>query len=277
MAVCVRARRTWSTLSLIVLQVMQDAGAGARGDDGRVGEPGALADELVRQFRLEFAFVHTRLELPDGAPEPLAGDFAGAPDQFDFILGLFEAQLVHQRRQAPVVVQRIGGLGFADEPGIPRLHLDHRPAMLVAVQAHLVRLAHELAEQDGKRGQPFHPVNAREGARLGFRQLVPFPGPKMFARLAQEQDLALLRIEGLGGQDQDGFLLLDAGEVKQVGVGREHLGAVGIGRQPVVGVHHRQGLLAQPRAQPVAIVPEQPGGNRVVPHGIACALVARPA
>jgi hypothetical protein len=62
---------------LIVVDVVQDAGVGAGGDDGVVGEGAALTDEFVGELGLDLMFRDPGLNEAADAFEAGAGDGAG--------------------------------------------------------------------------------------------------------------------------------------------------------------------------------------------------------
>ena len=59
-------------------------------------------------------------------------------------------------------------------------------------------------------------MNAGNPARLLPGQLVSFPSGQMLAGLAQKEHLAVFLVVCVGKEKQNRFLLLDAGEIKQV-------------------------------------------------------------
>jgi len=104
----------------------------------------------------------------------------------------------------------------------------------------MIALAHKAMKQWPERRQPLHPLDAGNPARLFFGQLVALPLFHFGIGLAQKQDLALILLMSLRVQQQNRFLLLDAGEIKQVGVRPEHQRAVRIRRQNVIGIQRGQ-------------------------------------
>ena len=56
-----------------------------------------------------------------------------------------------------------------------------------------------------------------------------------------------------GIEQENAFLLVHAGEVEEVGVLVERQGAVGVGGQDVVGVHHGQGVGQQQLLEVLAV------------------------
>ena len=67
----------------------------------------------------------------------------------------------------------------------------------------------------------------------------------------------MLFIMGTGVKEQDRLLLLDTGEVEQVGVYDRVLVSIGIGRADVVGVDDRQRICREQSRQAAAIANEQ--------------------
>ena len=160
-----------------------------------------------------------------------------------------QPQLVHQAGEALIVVQRELPLHAHDEPRVAGRHVGVGPLVLVAVEIDVLRVAHQAAEDFGKLVQPFDRFDARNLLGFFLGVLMTFPNLQFFNRLAEEQDLALVPlIGGLREERQDRLLLLDAGEIEQIGIGRQRHRAVGIGRQHVDGVYHGESELGNIRA-----------------------------
>ena len=56
-------------------------------------------------------------------------------------------------------------------------------------------------------------------SRVRLRVLVALPGLQVFIGLAQEKDFTVLVIRRVGKQEQNTLLLLNAAQVKQIGIG----------------------------------------------------------
>jgi hypothetical protein len=113
--------------------------------------------------------------------------------------------------------------------------------VFVGIEPDVVGLAHEAMEELGNFGDPLDIADAG-GFPGGFAgQLVTFPDGDEVAGFAEEQDLALPLVVGVGEDEEDGFLLFDAGQVEEVGIGDGSEGAVGVGGGDVVGIDDRDG------------------------------------
>ena len=100
---------------------------------------------------------------------------------------------------------------------------------------------------------------SRNGGGLLLRQLVALPDGEVFAGLAHEQDFAVIGVKRIRREQQDGFLLVHAREVKQVGVLQVAHRAVGVGGHDIIGVQHRERAGRQQLDQPFAVQGKQGG------------------
>jgi hypothetical protein len=186
-------------------------------------------------------------------------DVAGLAQQRDFRVRLDGAQAVHQRGQAAVFVERIAFLHVLDEARVAALHHHLRALVLVGIEKDLRALAHQPVEQAGEIRQPFHPLHPGNFPRLLPGQLVALPGFQQRIGLAQEQDLALLGSWAPGYKQQQAFLLLDACQIKQVGILLERQNGVAVERENIIGIDRRQRIGA------AAISSNWPGSAGTIP------------
>jgi len=94
------------TALLVVLHVMEGAGVGPRGHDGLKGRPRERRRRNSCQISASISYSQTPGDEAQQASEGLAGDIHGLPDQVD-LDGRFDgAQMVHDRRQPLIAVQR---------------------------------------------------------------------------------------------------------------------------------------------------------------------------
>ena len=94
---------------------------------------------------------------------------------------------------------------------------------------------------------------------LFLRQLVAFPDGEVFVRLAHEKNFAVVRIKRVRREQQNRFLLMHAGEIKQIGVLQVAHRAVGVRGHDVVGVQHGERARQQFFDQALAVQGEQRG------------------
>ena len=183
-----------------------------------------------------------------------------------FGLGLHDAQSVHQRRQPLIIVQRITPHRVRHEARLASLHFDDGALVFVAVQINMLALAHEPVGQARELREPVNFPNATNRAGFLLRQLVAFPQFQFGCRLAEEKNLAVLFLIGIGIHQKDGLLLFDACEVEQVRVRSHRHCAVGVSRQDVVGVDERQRVRQQQFLQSPPVGDQAVGTYRFVSH-----------
>ena len=82
----------------------------------------------------------------------------------------------------------------------------------------------------------------------------------------QLENLAMLLVRGVGEKDQDRFFLINAREVKEVGVLDEPQGAVGVRRENVVGVDDGERASLHEGFDAGAVFGEERGIDRCVAH-----------
>src|SRR5687768_17394290 len=105
---------------------MQRACVASRRDDWLIRESRAIANELVRKFRLDLALVDAWLDDAEDAPEPVFGEMAGLPRELQFRLRLDRAQAMHQTGKPLIVVQRIPAQRVCHEASIASFDFHHR-------------------------------------------------------------------------------------------------------------------------------------------------------
>ena len=81
---------------------------------------------------------------------------------------------------------------------------------------------------------PTHVLDAAQFPRLILRETGSFPDGDLFIRFTQQQDFIPAVLPD--GHDEDGFLLVNPGEVKEVGILVQGEGAVRIRGEHVVGM-----------------------------------------
>ena len=91
----------------VVLAVVQHAGVGAAGDDGRIGRRrGAAPHELMHQFRFEFRLRHAGSALAHGAQVAGGGDVGGLRHQPAFHRRLHQPLFMQQTAQGDELFRR---------------------------------------------------------------------------------------------------------------------------------------------------------------------------
>ncbi len=195
-----------------------------------------------------------------------AGDVAGFLEQGDLGGGLHHADPVHEAREAVVGVERVLALEPADEAGIAGFDDDFGALVFVGIEVDVFGFAGEAVEGPGEIGEPLDVLDAGDGAGLVLGEFVAFPDGDEVGGLAEEEDLALAFVFGVGEEEEHGFLLGDAGEVEQVGIGDETAGAVGVGGRNVVGVDDGQRAGEEQLAEACPVLDEQRGINGGVTH-----------
>ena len=89
----------------------------------------------------------------------------------------------------------------------------------------------------------------------------------MLGRLADEEDLAMLRIGRVGKEHQHRLLLIDAAEVIQVAVLGKAESAVRVRGHHIVGMQNHEGAGRQEGGEATAVLDEEFGGGGLVAHG----------
>ena len=115
-----------------------------------------------------------------------------------------------------------------------------------------------------------HILDARDLARIRLAVFVALPNLQMLIRLAHKQDLALLLIRRIRKEHQNTFLLLNAAQEKQIGIRLHRQRAIGIGRQHIIGIHHRQRLRRHLRRQAFTVFGKKFRFDRLMSHGNWC-------
>ncbi len=96
----------------------------------------------MRQLGLNFKFPYTRLYEAQKATEAFFGDAASLFHQGDFNIRLDGAQLVHQGREAAVLVQGKALLTLANEAGIAGFDDDFGAQVLIAIEIYVLAFGH---------------------------------------------------------------------------------------------------------------------------------------
>ncbi len=131
----------------VILDVVEDTGVAAAGEDGGVGEAArAGAGELVDVFGLDLPFADAGFQEAEDAAEACLGDIAGLLDEGDFLIGFDSAELVDERGEALVAVERKALLALLHEAGVARLDGDVAVGVLVGGDVDVIGLHGEDAE-----------------------------------------------------------------------------------------------------------------------------------
>ena len=257
----------------VVGVVVENTSTFARGDDRLVGHFRPVLRELVDQLRLELVFHHPRLEAGEHPPQADVGDVDRPAEKLDLGRVLHRPQAPHDRRQPLVAVERIAGHELARVADVAGIGLGAVALVFVRVEKDPLALAH----QDMKHaGQLREPADARDpGDLLGpfLRELLPFPGGQMLVRLTQEEDLALRRIGRLRREDEHALLLLDPGQMEEIGGRIDREGAVAGLREDIGGVDDRDRARRELGHELTAVGDEQRVVDRCVPHGFSLVRV----
>ena len=259
----------------VVGVVVEDAGALPRGDDRLVGHLRPVLRELVDQLRLEFVFHHPRLEAGEHPPQADVGDVDRPAEELHFGRILHGAQVSHDRRQPLVAVERIAGHELAGVADVARIGLGAVALVLVRIEIDPLTLAHQDMEHAGQLRQPADARDPRDLLGPFLRQLLPLPDGEMFVRLAEEEHLPLRRVGRLRREDEHALLLLDPGEVEEVGSRIDRKRAVAGLRENVGGVDDRDRARGELTHELTAVGDEQGVVDRGVPHGFSSG-VSRP-
>ena len=177
---------------------------------------------------------------------------------------------MHERREALVAVQRKIFPAVADETRVAAPDRHVGALVLVGVEINVFHLADDLAENHRELREPFHIFDPRNRRRLRFRQLVALPDFEMLVRLAHKKNFAVVRVERVRREQQNGFLLMHAGEIKQIGVLQMAHRAVGVRGHDVVGVEQGQRARQEFFDEASAVQREQRGRNGNWFHGKIC-------
>ena len=148
-------------------------------------------------------------------------------------------------------------MDLADETLVSGLHLVGGPVMFVVVQVSFLGLEHEELEKNGKFADPMNRVDSGNLSRIFFAVLEAFTYSQVLAWLAHKENFAMLRIGGIGKQDENAFFLLDSRKVKQVGIRMDDECAVRIGREDVVSVDDGKRLRFEQLAKPLPVFLEK--------------------
>ncbi len=209
---------------------------------------------------------HARLEKTRHPHKPVPGDFACLADQRDFRLGLHRAQPMQKPREPMISMKRITFPALPHEPRLAGFHHDGRARVFVRVQVDIFAFAHERVQNAVEIAQPFHPLNPRDPDRFLAGQLAAFPGFEVRDRFPQKKDFTVALVLGIREEKHDAFLLLDAGQVKEIRVRLKNQRAVGIGRKHIVVVDDGERRRLHQFTQAAAVFDKELGINRGVAH-----------
>ena len=224
----------------IVIQIVQHVRIVPRRNDRVVRKPPALPDEFMRQLGLDLELMHARPHKPQQPPEPIPRNPARLLQQRNLLLALHRTQLMHQLRQPMITVQRPHRHRLPHKPRLARLHHNVRTRMLIRIQKHMVRLAHQPPHHHRKLLQPHHRPHPARRTRLLLRQLVPLPHRNVLARLPQKQNLPVLLLMRIRTNHQHRLLLRHPRQIKQITVRHRNHHRIRIRRRNVVGIDHHK-------------------------------------
>ena len=257
---------------LVIFDIVEDAGIGAGGDDGVVGEGGSLANELMGELGFDFVFEHAGFDESAHAFEAIAGDGAGTLEEFD-LGGLFDdTKPVHQPRESVVMMKGVPFLDPSDEAGLPGFDHDFGAFVLVGIEPDMFGLAHEAVEELREFGNPLDIANARGFASAIFVEFPALPGGDQFGGFPEKKDFPLAFIVCIWEQQQNRFLLFHPGEMEEVGVRGESKGPVGVGGEDVVRIDEHQGAGREELHQSAAVADEELRIDGRMAHGWSVAM-----
>jgi hypothetical protein len=174
----------------VILEVVEDTGVAAAGEDGGVGEAArAGAGELVDVFGLDLPFSDAGFQETEDAAEACLGDIAGLLDEGDFLIGFDNAELVDERGEALVAVEREALPALLHEAGVARLDGDVAVGVLVGGDVDVIGLHGEDAEGDFEGVVPVDSSDACAFGGLLFGEFRAFPDGDGVVALADEENL----------------------------------------------------------------------------------------
>ena len=97
-------------------------------------------------FSFDFHLVNSGFNEAANPHEASLCDGAGAAQRVNLVLGFDGPQLMHQARQALVIVKRVESLSILDKPRIAGLDLNDRALVFVGVEINMVGFAHQAME-----------------------------------------------------------------------------------------------------------------------------------
>ena len=251
----------------VVVEIVQHAGVLARGHDRLVAHSGPAPGELPEQLGLEVVLHHARLHHRQHAAEAGVGDVDRLADQVDLGRALHGAKLSHQRSESLEAMQGIASDQLPCQTRVAGLHVEARPFVLVGVEQHPLALTHQCVQGVRQIGEPADLGHAGDRRRLVLRELAALPDRERLARLPHEEHLAAGRVGGIGGEHEHALLLLDAGQVEEIGGGHEPERAVAVRGQDVGGVDDDEASRRKHGSEVVAVGSEHGGIDRSMTHG----------
>ena len=174
-------------------------------------------------------------------------------------------------------MQGIGSAAPFKKPSIAGLHAGIGPQMLVGVKINRLALNNQGPENSFKFMGPVDGLDARNPGGFLFAELAAFPQGDLFTGFPDKQDLPVFFIPGIRTDYQGGFFLVNAAEIKQVGLLHKRMDAVSTGGHDVIGVQNRDGARLELLGKAPAVLDEQITVNRIVQHGILSISGQRPA
>ena len=124
-----------SLTSLVVFDVMQDAGTCSRSDDGLIGKAlASIADKLMEVFGFDLVLSHTRFDKRKHPSKTLFGDIARMLELVDFFWLFDRSQLMHDGCSSVVSMKWIFFFAKLDHSRVSCLYDDPSTQMLVCVE-----------------------------------------------------------------------------------------------------------------------------------------------
>ena len=138
--------------------------------------------------------------------------------------------------------------------------------MLVAVQTDVRALAHQPMKQPGEFREPADALDPASLSRFIPGKFMAFPKLQLRSRLTQKKNFPMFFLVGIRIEQQNRLLLLDATEIKQIGVGRHAAAPVSIGGEDIVGIDHSKGIGRYQFREAISIRREQLRRDLFVAH-----------
>ena len=118
----------------IIFDVVQGAGVGSGSHDRFKGRaPGPIAHKLMHNLGFHLIFPHPGPNKTEQTPKCFPGYRAGLFDQLDFQRGFDSSQIMHNRRQTLIMMQRESLPAPFKEASVPGLNGNCGPQVLIGI------------------------------------------------------------------------------------------------------------------------------------------------